>query len=92
LIESFKHKGLARLYENGDHKGLSADLLPKIERVLARLDVARNPEEMNLPGFRLHRLQGKLKGFYSVCVSGNWRIVFYFRNQDVWDVDLIDYH
>lgn len=92
MIGSFRHKGLARLYERADRKGLPPELAPKIERIVARLDTATGPESMSLPGLRLHPLKGKLKGFWSVDVSGNWRIIFRFANNAVWDVDLIDYH
>lgn len=92
MIRNFRHKGLSRLYAKADRKGLPAELVPKSERILARLDVATSPEMMDLPGLRLHPLKGKLKGFWSVSVSGNWRIIFRFQEQDVLDVDLVDYH
>src|SRR3972149_6044818 len=92
LIRSFRHKGLKRLYEKANGRGLSAELVLKIERILARLDVATGPETMSLPGYRLHPLKGDLKGYWSVWVTGNWRIVFRLEGGDVFDVDLIDYH
>ena len=92
MIRSFKHKGLARLYEKAERKGLTTELVPKIERILGRLDIATHPEMMNLPGFRLHRLKGDLKDFWSVSVSGNWRVIFHFKDGHAVDVDLIDYH
>lgn len=78
MIQSFRHKGLQRLYEKADRKGLSADMVPKIERIVARLDIAAIPDMMNLPGLKLHPLKGELKGFWSVWVTGNWRIIFRF--------------
>ncbi|MHB8257132.1 MAG: type II toxin-antitoxin system RelE/ParE family toxin [Acidiferrobacterales bacterium] len=92
MIQSFRHKGLKRLYEKDIAKGLSADMVPKIERILARLDVAAGPEMMNLPGYGLHPLKGGLKGFWSVWVTGNWRIIFRFDGGNACDVDLVDYH
>ena len=92
MILNFRHKGLKRLYEQGVGTGLSADWVPKIERILARLDIATTPEMVNLPGFKLHPLKGDLKGVWSVWVTGNWRIVFRFEGSDVRDVDLVDYH
>lgn len=92
MIVSFRHKGLARLYRNADRKGLSSEMVPKLERILARLDVASHPEMMDLPGLKLHPLKGALKGHWSVWVSGNWRIVFRFEGVNAVDVDLIDYH
>ncbi len=92
MILSFRHKGLARLFRNAERKGLSAELVPKLERILARLDVANRPEVMDLPGLKLHPLKGVLKGYWAVWVSGNWRITFRFDGVNVVDVDLIDYH
>jgi antitoxin HigA-1 len=92
VIASFKHRGLKRLYENDDHRSLSAAHVGKIKRILARLDEATEVSSMALPGFGLHPLKGKLKGFWAVRVSGNWRIVFRFENGNAYDVDLTDYH
>ena len=57
-----------------------------------RLDEAETPQAMNLPGYRLHPLKGGLKGFWSVTVRANWRIIFRFEGADAVDVELTDYH
>jgi proteic killer suppression protein len=67
-------------------------MLAKVERILQRLDEVTAPDQMGLPGYRLHPLTGDLKGFWSVTVNGNWRIVFTFENGRAGDVDLIDYN
>jgi toxin HigB-1 len=64
----------------------------KIARMLARLDAAARPQELNLPGYRLHPLKGDLAGYWSITVSANWRIIFRFEEGDATDVDLVDYH
>ena len=92
MIASFKNRGLKRLYEDDDKRGVSAAHVDKIKRILARLDEAIEVKNMALPGFRLHPLKGKLKGRWSVSVSGNWRIVFGFEKGNAYDVDLVDYH
>jgi proteic killer suppression protein len=92
MIRNFKHRGLKRLYEHDDRRGIRADLLPSIEDILGRLDVASTPQALNLPGYRLHQLKGDLKGFWSVTVRANWRIIFRFEGNDAFDVELIDYH
>jgi proteic killer suppression protein len=92
MIERFRHKGLKRLFQQGDAKGLPPELLEKLENILFVMSRARRPEDMNLPGFRLHRLKGNLKGFWSVTVRANWRVIFRFEGGDAYDVDLIDYH
>ncbi len=60
--------------------------------MLAQLDVASSPESMRLPQYRLHAFRGNLKGYWSVTVNANWRIIFRFEDGDVHDVKLIDYH
>jgi proteic killer suppression protein len=92
MIRSVAHRGLKRLYERGDVSGVRQDMLAKIERILQRLDHVSRVEDMGLPGFRLHPLSGSLKGFWSVTVNGNWRIIFRFENGEALDVDLVDYH
>lgn len=92
MIRSFRHRGLKRLYERGDRSGIRPDLLDTVEDILARLDEADTPQAMNLPGYRLHRLKGDRKCFWSVTVRTNWRIIFRFEGTDVFEVELIDYH
>ena len=92
MIRSFRHRGLRRLFLRGDRKQVRPDQLNRIEDILARLNVVDRTTEIALPGYRLHPLKGDLEGFWSVTVSGNWRIIFRFAEGDAYDVDLIDYH
>ena len=92
MIRTFKHRGLRRLYERGDKSRIGRQQLDVIEDILALLDVAFRPQDLNLPGYNLHPLKGKLKGFWSVKVSANWRIIFRIEDGDARDIDLIDYH
>jgi len=92
MIRRFRHRGLKRLYEDDDGRGLRADQVGRIKRVLARLDRASVPDHMNLPGWRLHPLKGAFAGFWSVTVTANWRIVWRFEGGDATDVDYLDYH
>jgi len=71
MIRNFKHRGLRRLYEDDDRRGVSAEYVEKIRRILARLDHASNPDDMSLTRLRLHPLKGELAGFWSVTVSAN---------------------
>jgi proteic killer suppression protein len=92
VIVSFRHKGLKLLFEKDDRRKVLPAHVDKVERILARLEEASEPRNMDLPGFRLHPLKGDLAGFWSVTVSGNWRIIFRFDGGHAGDVDLIDYH
>jgi len=92
MIKSIRNRGLRRLYENEDRRGVSAEHVEKIATILAQLDRAAKPDDMALPGFKLHPLKGDMAGFWSVTVRASWRVVFRFDGRDVPDVDLIDYH
>ncbi len=91
-IRSIRHKALSRLFHNDERRGVAADYVPKLRRILAALDAASDVDEMKAyPGWRLHALKGDLDGFWSISVSGNWRLIFRFEDGDAFDVDLIDY-
>ena len=92
MIRSIRHKGLRQFYESGRSQGLNPNWTKRIRAILARLEASSGPQDMNLPGLRLHPLKGAYAGFWAVDVSGNWRIVFRFEDGDVCDVDLTDYH
>jgi toxin HigB-1 len=92
LIRSFRHKGLKRLYEQDDPRGVNPEHTVKLRDILARLDAARTVDDMGLPGFGLHLLKGDLKGLWAVTVRANWRVVFRFVDPDAFDVDYVDYH
>lgn len=92
-IRSFRHKGLKRLYEKGERRDVPAALADKLADILLTIDEAERPQDAGLfPGWRLHQLKGDLKGFWSVSVNGNWRVIFRFEKGDASDVDLVDYH
>lgn len=92
MIKSFQHKGLKVFYETGSTRGINAAHAKRLARILAFMDRATTHEDLEIPGWRLHRLQGKLEGFWSLTVNGNWRIIFRFIGEDVELVDYLDYH
>jgi len=92
MIKSFKHKGLEQYYYDGNKRGINVKHAPRIGRILDRLDAWVEPQDMNLPGFKLHELKGKAKGILAVSFSGNWRITFKFEGNDAVLVDYRDYH
>jgi proteic killer suppression protein len=92
MIRSIRHKGLRRLHQDDDPRGMITEHVVKLRDILARLDAARTVADMDLPGFRLHPLKGTLKGFWAVTVRANWRVIFRFDEGDALDVDYVDYH
>jgi len=92
MIRSFKHKGLGVLFETGSKRGVNPQHAARLARMLDRLDASGSPQDMNLPGWRLHSLAGARAGQWAISVSGNWRLVFEFEGSDAVRVDLEDYH
>ena len=92
MIKSFQHKGLKDFFETENKSGIKPDHAQKLNRILTRLDNAKNANDVNLPGWRLHALSGHLNGYYSIVVNGNWRIIFKFDGEDIVLIDYLDYH
>ena len=92
MIKSFSHKGLERFFLTGSKSGIQAKHAPKLRLILARLHASTSPQDMALPGLRLHELTGNRKGSWAVDVSGNWRVTFRFIGADVEVVNYEDYH
>jgi toxin HigB-1 len=92
LIKSFKHKGLEKFFRKNDKSKINPKHVPKIGRILDRLDSSTSPNDMNLPGYKLHPIFGNEDGTWSVWVNGNWRITFMFENENAIVVDYRDNH
>jgi proteic killer suppression protein len=92
MIRRIRHKGLERFFRTGDRRGINPQHAEWLRILLTSLQAAKNPSQMNLPGYRLHRLKGERKGQWAVSVSGNWRLVFEFEGEDATNIDLTDYH
>ena len=92
MVKTFRHKGLKRLFDKDNLSGVRTDQAARIRDVLGHLDRAEIATDLDLPGYRLHVLKGDLKGYWSITISGNWRIIFRFEDGNAFDVDLVDYH
>jgi proteic killer suppression protein len=92
MVNRIRHRGLRRLYEDGSARGLNAGHVPKLRLILAALDAAEAPNDVDIAGWRLHPLKGARRGEWSVWVSGNWRVTFRFDKNNVIDVNYEDYH
>ena len=92
MIGSFRHKGLARFFEEEDGRGIQANHRQKLRMILNDLASAATVQDLDRPGFRLHQLRGSQRGRWSIWVNGNWRITFKFANGTAFDVDYEDYH
>jgi proteic killer suppression protein len=92
VIKGFRHKGLQKFFFDGTKKGIQAKHAEKLADILDQLNAASEIQDMNFPGSELHPLKGDLRGFWSVKVSGNWRMIFRFEKGEALDVDYVDYH
>ena len=91
MIKTIRHKGLKRLFEQGDPSGVNSEHIGKLRNILATLQAAPTVAHMDMPGFRLHPLRGQRKGVWAVTVRANWRVIFRF-DDGAEDVDYVDYH
>lgn len=91
----FRHKGLKQLYDDGNAKGVPHAMSDKLRKLLFALETAETMDQLRkFPGWRLHSLKGDREGFWSLTVSGNWRLIFRYDKlaNAASDIDLIDYH
>ncbi|MBI5121602.1 MAG: type II toxin-antitoxin system RelE/ParE family toxin [Rhodospirillales bacterium] len=91
MIRSFRHKGLARLFLDNDPSRVRADLVQRCHTRLRSLHAAQRPEDLNVPGYNFHGLQGKPKR-YTIHVNGPWCITFEWEDGYALRVDLEQYH
>jgi proteic killer suppression protein len=92
MIKSFRHSGIEKFFTTGSKAGIQPSHTAKLSVQLFQLSRAKEAADMNAPGWKLHRLQGDLKGHWSVKVNGNWRLTFTFENENAILVDYRDYH
>ena len=94
-LARFRHKGLRQLHQDGNAKGLPPAMADKLRKLLFALETADYLEQVSrFPGWKLHPLKGNLKGFWSLTVTGNWRLIFCYEEETntASEIDLIDYH
>lgn len=92
MIRNFRSRALRRFMERGDEGRIRAEHREVVRDILARLNASTAPDDMDLPGFRLHALRGDYAGFWAVTVRANWRVIFRFEEGHAVDVDYLDYH
>ncbi|TMK38689.1 MAG: peptidase [Alphaproteobacteria bacterium] len=92
MIRTFRHRGLERFFRVGSKAGIQPKHAKRLRLQLGRLDAAAGPADMDLPGWRVHPLRGKLAGHWAVWVDENWRLTFAFEGPDAVLVDYQDYH
>ncbi len=94
-IRNFVHKGLKRLYEDDNPKGLPAACVDKLRKMFGFLEAMEDPGELRaIPVWKAHELTGGRKGAWSLHVTKNWRLTFwiYQAEQEICDVNFENYH
>jgi proteic killer suppression protein len=91
----FRHKGLGQFYANGNARAVPPSMAEKLSKLLFAIETADTLEQLGkFPGWKLHPLKGELKGFWTLTITGNWRLIFRYHEEAnaATDIDLIDYH
>ena len=94
-LTRFRHKGLRQLHADDSAKGVPPAMADKLRKLLFGLETADDLDQVSrFPGWKLHPLKGDLKEFWSLTVTGNWRLIFRYNEaaNSASDIDLIDYH
>jgi proteic killer suppression protein len=94
MIISFKHKGLRLFWEHDDGSKLPFQQIKRIRILLQVIDELKDvPKDLaHLVSLRPHPLKGEYRGFWSLDITGNYRIIFRFENGDAYDVNYLDTH
>jgi len=94
-IRSFAHKGLKRLYEEDDARGIDSATADKLRKMLLFLDEMEDAKELQaLPAWKVHTLTGNRKGAWSLSVTANRRMTFRVDSarNEISELNLEDYH
>jgi len=93
VVQNFRHKGLERFFTRNDSKGLPAAAVDKLRRMLTFLENMASANELrSIPVWKAHRLKGNRKGSWSLFVTRNWRLTFRIESDEIYDINLEDYH
>jgi len=94
MIKSFRHKGLKNYWTNNDSSKIPSEMITKIRIILDLLnDIEQVPQDFEaFRNLRIHPLKGDMTGFWSLDVTGNYRIIFKFESKNVFEIDLLDTH
>lgn len=92
MIKSFKHKGLRLFFEKANTSGIQPKHAKKLRLQLAAIHSASEIDDINVPGFSLHKLKGDRANIWSITVNGNWRVTFEFKDSNAYILNYEDYH
>jgi len=92
MIQSFADEETEAVYLTGKSRRWG-----NIARIAARrlqaVDYASAIEDLlNPPGNRLEKLKGDRRGWWSICITDQYRVVFRWDGKDAWEVGIVDYH
>jgi toxin HigB-1 len=93
MIISFGDSNTEKIWRGGRVKKIPDEIQEVGRRKLRMLNNAVNLMDLRVPpNNRLEKLFGNLKGFYSVRINDQWRIIFKWQSSNSFEVKIIDYH
>ncbi|MBD3415502.1 MAG: type II toxin-antitoxin system RelE/ParE family toxin [Candidatus Aminicenantes bacterium] len=93
MIKSFEDKEREKVYHRGFSKKFPIDVQKIGLRKLRMLYNSQSLQDLKAPpGNRLEKLRGKREGQYSIRINEQWRVCFFWRENDAYGVEITDYH
>jgi len=93
MIRSFKNSATAKIFKRSHSKKIPNDIQRAAFRKLRMINRSHNINDLRIPpANRLEKLKGERTGQYSIRINDQWRICFTWKDGDVFDVEIVDYH
>jgi|TARA_A100001037_G_scaffold43852_1_gene34921 proteic killer suppression protein len=93
MIHSFKDREAEKLFSRQRSRKIPANIQQVALRKLRMLNRSTTLQDLTVPpANRLEKLKGDRKSQYSIRINEQWRICFLWKNGDVYDVEIVDYH
>lgn len=93
MIRSFACKDTEKVWNGQKVRAFPGDMQDRALRKLRLIEAAQTVEDLKIPpGNRLEDLKGDRKGQKSIRINDQWRICFVWKDNEAFDVEIVDYH
>jgi proteic killer suppression protein len=93
MIKTFSDKETEKIWLGQPSRKLPVEIQNIARRKLRMINSSQEISDLRIPpSNRIEKLKGSLKDFYSIRINDQWRIIFQWKNNDAYEVEIIDYH